>query len=187
MTDELRERLARLDPMPPGVPTEPMTTESSRQLLEEIMSTQVAERTNRKWLPAAAALVLVAGFAAALALNGGGSQPLVLTAPGEDITGICMQFSVEELAKAPLAFEGVAESVDGETIELDVTKWYKGGDADTVVLQAPSGMEALIGGIPFEEGESYLFTAYDGQVNYCGFSGPATAELRAAFDEAFGG
>src|SRR5690606_30842071 len=53
--------------------------------------------------------------------------------------------------------------------------------------EAPAGMEALIGGIPFEEGGSYLITAYDGTVNYCGFSGPATADLRAAFDEAFGG
>lgn len=189
MRDELRERLARLDPMPPGVPTKPMTTPSSRQLLEEVMSTHVEERTsNRRWLPAAAALAVVAGIAAAFALGGGdAAQPLVLSAGHDDPMAMCIQFSVEELAKAPLAFEGVVTSADGETIELDVARWFKGGDADTVVLEAPAGMEALIGGIPFEEGGSYLITAYDGTVNYCGFSGPATADLRAAFDEAFGG
>ena len=189
MTDEMRERLARLDPMPPGVPMEPMTSDSSRQLLEEVMSTQVAERNNtRRWLPAAAALVLVAGLAAAFALGGGGaSQPLVLSAGHDDPMAMCIQFSVDELAKAPVAFEGVVTSADGESIELDVTQWFKGGDADTVVLEAPSGMEALIGGVPFAEGESYLITAYDGTVNYCGFSGPATADLREAFQAAFGG
>ena len=75
----------------------------------------------------------------------------------------------------------------GGTVEITVDRWFKGGDADTVVLEAPSGMEALIGGIPFAEGESYLITAYDGTVNYCGFSGPATADFRSAFDAAFGG
>jgi hypothetical protein len=35
-------------------------------------------------------------------------------------------------------------------------------------------------------GEQYLITATDGNVNYCGFSGPSTPELRSAFEEAFG-
>lgn len=186
MTDEMRERLARLDPLPPGVPAR--TTESSQHLLEEIMSNEVAVRSDtRKWLPAAAAALVVAGIAAAFALGGGGSsQPLVLSAGHDDPMAMCIQFSVEELAKAPVAFEGVVTSADGEAVELDVTQWFKGGDADTVSLEAPSGMEALIGGIPFAEGESYLITAYDGTVNYCGFSGPATADLRDAFSAAFG-
>ena len=53
MTDEMRERIARLDPIASGVPAR--TTESSQHLLEEIMSNEVAVRTDtRKWLPAAA-------------------------------------------------------------------------------------------------------------------------------------
>ena len=185
MTDEMRERIARLDPIASGVPAR--TTESSQHLLEEIMSNEVAvRRDTRKWLPAAAAAVVVAGIAAAFALGGGGSQPLVLSAGADDPMAMCIQFSVEELAKAPLAFEGVVTDVSGEAITLDVTNWFRGGDAESVTLEAPSGMEALIGGVPFAEGESYLITAYDGTVNYCGFSGPATAELRAAFAEAFG-
>jgi hypothetical protein len=47
-------------------------------------------------------------------------------------------------------------------------------------------MEALIAGFPFEVGAQYLITAYDGNVNYCGFSGPSTPEFRAAFEQAFG-
>lgn len=196
MTDETRERLARLDPMHPGVSTESVTTPSSRKLLEEIMDTQVVEKKEssaspHRWLPAAAALVVVAGVAAAFALGGGEptatAEPLALSAGVDDPMMSCIQFSVEELARAPLAFEGTVTSVDGSTVELDVTNWYRGGDAGQVVIEAPTGMEALIGGIPFSVGGDYLVTAYDGTVNYCGFSGPATPELRASFQAAFGG
>jgi hypothetical protein len=188
MSDELRERLARLDPMPPGVPTEPMTTPSSRRLLEEVMSTQVAERTSRKWLPAAAAVVAVAAIAAAMALGGGSkAAPLTLSARADDPMAMCLMFSVEELARAEVAFEGVVVAAGGDTVELQVTRWYAGGDADTVILEAEAGMEALIGGVAFEEGQSYLISATDGTVNYCGYSGPVTDEFRAAFEEAFAG
>ncbi len=40
-------------------------------------------------------------------------------------------------------------AVDGETITLTVDRWYAGGDAETVILHADQGMEALIGGIDF--------------------------------------
>jgi hypothetical protein len=43
------------------------------------------------------------------------------------------------------------------------------------------------GGIQFTEGERYLVSASDGTVSTCGFSGPYTDEMAAAFDEAFGG
>jgi hypothetical protein len=200
MTDQLRQRLARLDPMHPGVGTEPLTTESSRNLLEEIVSTPVTEQPPaapepkpNRWLfgvAAAAALVVVVG--GAIALSGGGEDPvasgppLELHAGGEDPMAMCIVFSVEELAKAPVAFEGTVTSVEGETITLDIDQWFKGGDAAQVVLHAPAGMEALIAGIPFEVGSQYLITAYDGNVNYCGFSGPSTPELRSAYEQAFG-
>lgn len=196
MTDEMRERLARLDPMRSDVSTESVTTPSSRKLLEEVMSTQVVEKKEspaspNRWLPAAAALVVVAGVAAAFALGGGApitaAEPLALSAGQDDPMAMCIQFSVEELAKAPLAFEGTVVSVDGATVELEATNWYKGGDAERVVIEAPTGMEALIGGIPFSVGGDYLITANDGTVNYCGFSGPATPDLRASFQAAFGG
>ena len=77
-------------------------------------------------------------------------------------------------------------TVEGDTVTLDVDHWFKGGDAGQVILNAPQGMEALIAGIPFETGGQYLITAYDGNVNYCGFSGPSTSEFRAYFEQAFG-
>ncbi|MGH8870988.1 MAG: hypothetical protein ACRDWS_03330 [Acidimicrobiia bacterium] len=202
MTDQLRERLARLDPMPPGVSTESMTTPSSRTLLEDIMSTPVTEKPetgreskpNRWLVGVAAAVILVVAVGGAITLTGGGTggdtvastPPLVLNAGGEDSTAMCIQFSIDELAKAPIAFEGTVSAVEGETVTLDVDQWFKGGDAAQVVLNAPQGLEALIAGIPFEVGAQYLITAYDGNVNYCGFSGPSTPEMRAAFEQAFG-
>ena len=98
MTDQLRQRLARLDPMHPGVGTEPLTTESSRNLLEEIMSTPVTEQPPavpepkpRRWLvgvAAAAALVIAVGGAIASSGNGedpvASGPPLELTATGDD-------------------------------------------------------------------------------------------------------
>jgi hypothetical protein len=198
MNDEIRDRLARIDPMHSGVPTEDVASKSSRELLEGIMSTPTIEREERNrplgrsWVFAsAAALALIVAVGGAIALSGNGEDPaaaapLVLTAGGEDQMAMCIQFSVEELAKMPMAFEGTVTAVDGSDVTLSVDHWFKGGDAETVLLDAPQGLEALIGGIPFESGEQYLITAYDGQVNYCGFSGPSTPEFRASFAEAFG-
>ena len=205
MIDELRNRLSRLDPMSSNVPTEPVTTESSQHLLEEIMSTPSVEQTassgspNRRPWPvavAAAAVVIVAIGAVGLltrdAPGGGGdtiaaTPPLELNAGGEDVMASCIAFSVVYLAQMPVAFEGTVVSSVGDSVTLDVDHWFKGGDASQVVLNAPQGMEALIGGFPFEESTQYLITASEGNVNYCGFSGESTPEMRAAFEEAFGG
>ena len=97
----------------------------------------------------------------------------------------CIAFEVGFLAEMPVAFEGTVTSVNGDAVTLSVDHWYKGGDATTVELNAPQGLEALIGGIEFVDGEQYLISATEGNVNYCGFSGPSTDEFRAAFEEAF--
>ena len=200
MTDQLRKRLAGLDPMHPSVPTESLETPSSRRLLEEIMSTPVTEEPDTRPKPSrwligvAAAAALVVAVGGAIALTGGTSgdpvaqdPPLVLNAGGEDVMASCIMFSVEELAKAQVAFEGTVVTVEGDAVTLDVGEWFKGGEASQVVLNAPQGLEALIAGFPFEVGTQYLITAYDGNVNYCGFSAPSTPEMRAAFEQAFGG
>jgi hypothetical protein len=199
VNDELRNRLSRLDPVPPEVRMDPVTSESSRHLLEEIMSQETTDlqpepvsKGKKAWYAgvAAAAVVIVAIGAVGL-LTGNEEDPVAsgppveLSAGVDDPMAMCIMYSVEELAKAPMAFEGTVTSVEGETITLDVDHWFKGGDAEQVVITAPAGMEALIGGIPFEVGTQYLITAYDGTVNYCGFSGPSTPEFRAAFEQAF--
>ena len=202
MNDELRQRLARLDPMSSGVPTEPTTSESSRELMEQIMSTSTDERTERQagprrtWaIAVAAAAALVLAVAGGVALTGGEdtpplaqAPPLQLDAGGESIMASCIMFSTEELERvAEIAFEGTATSVEGDTVTLRVDTWYRGDEAvGEVALNAPLGMEALIDGIPFETGNRYLITAQGGTVNYCGFSGEATEDLRASFEQAFG-
>lgn len=200
MTDELRDRLARLDPMHVGVPTAATTDESSRELLERVMSTSLNERTEPSSAPkktgglaVAAVAALVLAVAGSIAFLGGPDAPpgaegprLELNAGGEDALAMCIAFSPEELENvAELAFAGTVTSVEGPIVTLAVDEWFRGGDAAEVVLNAPQGLEALIGGIPFAVGDQYLITAQGGDVNYCGFSGVATADYRAAFDEAF--
>jgi hypothetical protein len=98
-----------------------------------------------------------------------------------------MVFDVALLADMSPAFAGTATSVEGETVTVTVDRWYTGGDAATVVLNGAVGSPALIDGFEFVVGQQYLITAADGNVNFCGYSGPATPELTAAFDVAFPG
>jgi hypothetical protein len=201
MNEDLRRRLARMDPMHPGVPTESTTSESSRELLEQIMTTPTKERAEdqnaprRTWTVAVAAVAaLVVAVAGGLALTDGGetapvaeAPPIELNAGGEDVMASCIVFSPGELERvAEIAFEGTVTSVEGDTITLTVDNWYRGGDgAAEVVLNAPQGLEALIGGVPFETGGQYLISAQGGNVTYCGFSGESTPDLRAGFEAAF--
>ncbi len=190
---ELRGLLRSIDPMHPGVATPP----PSRERLEDIMAIAPTQErpTRSRWLAVAAAAVVVLGIGVVAAVGGGGSTPpttavaagppLQLALPGSDPMAMCIQFDVAFLAEMPVAFEGTVTSVDADRITVSVDHWYRGGEAQVVELTATQGMEALIGGIDFTEGDQYLITATDGNVNYCGFSGPATPDLRAAFDEAF--
>jgi len=138
-----------------------------------------------KFVPGAVALL-------AIVLSGcsGDSEPETLELSAGDGGGAmasCMAFDPAILGEAPVAFEGTAMTVDGERVTLEVDHWYAGGDADEVVLLAPQGLEALIAGFNLEVGKQYLISATNGQVNYCGFSGESTNELRAGFEAAFGG
>ena len=208
MSDELRDRLRRIDPMSPDVKTRSVS--DSREMMEAVMSNPTnttpgkrrPEQTHRTlrpaaattggsiaisrpvaWVAAAMAMVVIAAIAL---LNSGGSTPLVLSAGESDPALMsCLPFSVDILDDMEVAFEGTVTNVDGDVLTLDVVKWYTGGDSERVEITAPLGMEALIGGIPFEVGGSYLVTATNGVVNYCGFTGVATDEFRAAFEQAF--
>jgi len=198
--EELRGRLAEIDPAR-DLATEPPTTASSRSRLERTMQTDptpVADRPRTRgrrtpWLvAAAAALVVVAAVGAASSLGGDDDAPAAsgpavrLSLAGGDAMASCMPVSADLLADMPVAFAGTATRVEGETVTLAVDEWFAGGDAGTVVLELASGMEALIDGFAMAEGEDYLVSATGGNVNLCGFSGPATPELWAIYDEAFG-
>ena len=60
------------------------------------------------------------------------------------------------------------------------------GDAQRVELAATPGLAALTAGFEFVEGGEYLISASGDAVSLCGYSGPATAELRAHFEATFG-
>ncbi|HVM55461.1 MAG TPA: hypothetical protein VNT54_09420 [Solirubrobacteraceae bacterium] len=197
--DELRDRLAAIDPAH-DVATEPPTTSSSRSRLERIMHTDPNVTTDRPSTPGAARrpLLLAAAAAVAVAVAGGvvltrggdespvaSGPPVELTLGASDAMASCLPVDAEILADMPVAFAGTATAVEGDTVTLTVEEWYAGGDAGTVVIHAQSGMEALIDGFTFAEGEAYLVSAAEGTVSFCGFSGPATDELRAVYDEAF--
>lgn len=134
--------------------------------------------------------------AAVLAIGGGwlGSDTETpLAAPLQLTTGdaggalaSCIQLTPEILADVPMAFAGTVTAIDGDLVSLDVTRWYVGGDAERVQVTAEHGLGALIGEIDFQVGQPYLISAVDGVVNMCGFSGPATPELQAVYDQAFG-
>ena len=129
---------------------------------------------------------MVAMVLTACSSGGEASEPLELSAGSGGAMASCMALDPAILGEMPVAFEGTATAVEGDRVTLDVDHWFTGGDADEVVVTAPMGLEALIGGISFKVGETYLVSATNGTVNYCGFSGPATEELRAVFGEAFG-
>jgi hypothetical protein len=205
--DELRARLARLDPAPAGSPVDPVTSPRAREMVERAMNApelqtldvptdDLAARRRRRWLLPAAAAVLVAvvvGVVVSLSGGGGGDTPgedpttLALSLPAPDAAGSCVVFDVAFLAEMPVAFAGSVTAVGADQVTLDVDHWYRGGDADQVTVAVPSQQSsAALDGVDFRQGERYLITATDGTVNGCGFSGPADPQLEQAFEQAFG-
>lgn len=112
---------------------------------------------------------------------------LELTARAPDATASCLPVEASTLATMSPAFAATVTDIDGETVTLDVDRWFTEGDAATVELHAEGGMEALIAGFDFQVGRQYLITADQGSVNFCGFSGEATPELTSLFEQAFPG
>lgn len=207
--DDLRRRLRGVDPARPGGPTDPQQSPSAHEILERAMrtadlhdsSTPVDDETSprpgrRRWLAmagvAATAVVAIGGGLALTGVLGGGDETaigpttLALTAAPGDPSASCLVFDVATLAQAPTALAGTVVSVADGTATLDVDRWYRGGDADRVTVST-AGQSAALDGTELVAGGEYLITAADGVVSSCGYSGPASAELESAYDEAFGG
>ena len=136
-------------------------------------------------------VVAVGMIVAAVALGSdraaGSDRVLELDAGSAGAMATCLPFDVETLAGMPLAFKGAVTEVDGSVVTLSVEEWYTGGDASLVTLIGEHQSPALITGFEFELGSDYLISATNGEVNYCGYSGPATPELLAGFETAFSG
>ena len=210
MDEDLRAALARIDPVPSTSPVEPIGGPRARALLEDVMTTPVAEisesaatplpaRRRRTLLAAAAAgVLLLAGVGTAMLVSdddatpaGDGSQAtsIALTLPDPLVMQSCLMFDEAALAQMPMAFAGTVTEVSADGVVLDVDRWFKAGpegEADTVELSTPGGAtSAALDGVAFTDGDRFLVTATDGAVNGCGFSGPATPQLEGSFERAF--
>lgn len=187
---EIRNRIHKLDPLASGVETRSVTDESSRQMLEAIMDQPISGSNSQsgrrmQWFLGAAAIAAVALGSFAIFGGGPDAPPLQLALGEADAMQSCIVLSAEVLADMPVAFEGTATVVNGETVTLSVDEWFTDGTATSVELTAPAGFQALIGGIDFEVGTRYLIAATDGMVNYCGASDVSSPELKAIYEEAY--
>lgn len=200
MTDDLRQRLRAADPVATVAPD----PSRIRTLTEATMSTTLDDTgtpsasggrrtgTGLRVLAAAAAVAAL-GTAGLLVLGPDDEQPaaapetLELTLPAGDVMSSCIQYSVEFLADMPVAFSGTAAEVGDGTVRLEVDRWYRGGSADVVELENPTGPMTSIDGIEFTAGSRYLVTATeDGTVNGCGYTAPWTEPMAQDFATAFG-
>ena len=168
------------------------------------MSTPVDQHSPSPAAPAArrrvaayggvAAAVVAIAVVVALAVGGGSSakkSQLSFALPGGGPgQSSCIQFTTEQLAQAADAFSGTITAVADGSVTITVDHWYKasGAKADVVTLTADTTAGAVNElGVQFTQGAEYLVSATDGHVNGCGYSGEATAELKAAFTTAFPG
>ena len=199
--DDLRARLARLDPVPASTPVDPLTGPRAQELLERVMltteNTPETHGSTPAWrrpaaLVAAAAAVLAIGVGSVVATDGGGGTKagkttLSLKAPGGGggtTMNSCIMFSVDILKDMPLAFGGTVTDISGDTVTLDVDRWFKGGTADVVTVTTPAA-NTSVGTVEFTKGTRYLVTATDGTVNSCGYTSEATPDLERSFEQAF--
>lgn len=199
MTDDLRQRLRAADPAA-TVGEDPSRL---RTLAEAAMSTThddtgttTTSRGRRTphglRLLAAAASLAVLGTAGALLLGPDDEQPaaapevLELSLPPGDVMSSCIQYSVDVLAQMPVAFSGTAATVGDGTARLEVDRWYRGGTADVVELENPTGPMTSIDGIELTAGSRYLVTATeDGTVNGCGYTAEWSEPMAQDFARAF--
>lgn len=201
--DDLRDRLAGLDPVPASTPVDPASGPRAHELMERAMTS--TETTPTQATPTRPRRPLILGVAAAAVIVAGvgvyslggttpvtpdpgvtASAPLTLSVADSDPSASCLRLDAAGLARFPVAFAGTVTAVDGPTVSLDVTRWYQGGTAETVRLRGTGGSPALTG-VEFTAGEQVLITASDGQVSGCGYSNEASPQLSALYDEAFGG
>lgn len=188
---DMRHRLAASNPTPPETTVDPITSDRAREMMEDIMSTQttqprVEQHRVRLIGAVAAALVVVIGGVGLFGGFGSEPSPLVLSAEGSDALASCLPFDVAILEGMSPAFGGTVVELTDSVATLEVDRWFTGGDAEVVEISYTPGFEALIGTPSLEVGQRYLITATDGVVNGCGYSGVATPEYEASFEQAFG-
>ena len=131
-----------------------------------------------QWTIAASGIALAAVLVAAFTLGGvAPSQPPAgNNGSGGGATGMCIQFSLEELAARDFAFDGTVTGVTGDQASFTVNDGFWGvEDGASVTLTAGIGMieesgVALDGGPLLVIGERYLISGDDVFAWTCGYS-----------------
>lgn len=197
MTDELEQRLRAADPARSPNIYQPADS-AVQDLMEATMSTTTTQDDTRRprWVlaAAAAAAVAVLGIGTYTVVSGddnaaptAAGPTMELSLPGAGVMASCVGYAVDVLADMPTAFSGTAVEVDDDSVLLEVDRWYRGGDADTVELATPDGeLISLSDVVEFTDGERYLVTASEsGTVNSCGFTSKWSPQMADDFDRAF--
>jgi len=102
---------------------------------------------------------------------------------------MCIQYSDELLAQQQYAFDGTLTSIDGDTVTFEVHHWYKGGEGDSLTLDATGltgGPNTAIEGTPLVEGQRYLATGSDGFLWACGYTVTFDSDLADHWAVLFG-
>lgn len=115
------------------------------------------------------------------------SAPLELTVPAAQ-TGRCMAPNVDNLQVQDTAFEGVVTAAADGSATLEVSRSYKGEEADIVKVNAVSAdLAGLLLAVDFQEGQTYLVSSLDGEVSVCGLSAVKDDFLADLYDRAYAG
>ena len=136
------------------------------------------EERRRNWVLGIGTVAISAFFLWALMFRGPVSpepsqNPVGGGAAGGGAAGMCLAFSLDELAMRDFAFDGTVTAVDGDQVTFTVNESLIGNAAGSVTLTAPdTSQTALEGGIPLEVGGRYLVSGDDGIVWGCGFTQP---------------
>jgi hypothetical protein len=193
--DDLLARLRRIDPLGADVSIHPPDSPRAAHLMEDIMHATLTPDTpapaKRKWAPIAWASGVAAAAAGGIfALGTLGGSPAASTVtyrlPASDPMASCLQIDQFVPPAGMAGFRGTVVEVDGDSIRLDVAKWYAGGDADEVVLDTAGSPSTALDGVEFVDGGDYLVSIIDGDVAICGVSGPADPVLEGLYDTWFG-
>lgn len=194
----LRRRLRRADP---AAEVDPAAARRLEQITETIMSSSIRtpapapagtteeDARRPRWILPVALTGAAAAIAAAVVIGtSGGASPTRFVAP--EAVGpatSCAVLTAEGLAMNEIAFAATVTSVDGDEVLLAVTERFRGEVTDEVVVAQGTDPNLEYSTGEFVEGGDYLVAVTGGAAASCGLTGPESPELRALYDEAFGG
>jgi len=202
-THGLDELLRSADPWPVSRPVDPAIAEAAISHLEkELRMTDMPSprpllRRRRPLIAALAlvALALSAGVAVVALDDGDPAAPQSAGRPIGSAAASCLPFTLENLALAPVAFDGTVTDIAADgAVTFSVERWFRGGSGDRAVTRDSGlvgGAPQLEGGVGFEQGGRYLVSG-DRKGDavtpaICGFTLEWTSSMADDWARAFAG